>query len=259
MKFSVGDAFSEAIERLTTQAGAILIAGITLFSVLRTGAGQDIYSGIVERILSELQRSEFRSDLGPEQLEAVESAEAELEASIADLPLSLGLDPAIAAVVWLVAYVLGLAVIVVALDTFGRGRDTLSGIETDDVGMKVLNLFLGSFVFGILVTVGLLLLVIPGLLVIVFLLFFPAAIVLDGESFFSAFSSSAGLVRENFLSTLGLLLVSIVVLVVLGLVGVIVSGALSGAPGAIASEVFAAVGTAFSLALIARAYVTGTR
>lgn len=259
MTYNLKETFGGSIDRLTTQAGAVLIAGLALFSTLRTAAGQDIFAGIVERILDELSSADFRDDLGPNQLSYVEQVEAELEAEVADLPLALGLDPVIAAVVWLFAYVLGLAVIVVALDAFGNGWDGFEDIEFENVGWKLLNLFLGTLVFGILVLVGLVFLVIPGLLVFIFLLFFPAAIALDDESFFSAFSKSAGVVKRNFLSTLGLILVTILVFIAISIVGSVLGGALPDAPGAVADELFSAIGTAFALALLAQAYVMDAR
>jgi hypothetical protein len=259
MTFTVEDAFSEAVERLTTQAAAVLATAMVLFGLLQTAAGQDIYEGVVERILDALADAEFRSELGPEELDALETVETELEASISELPLALGLDPGLAVVVWLVAWVLGLVVTVIALDAFGNGRDTLSGIDTGNVGWHVLNLFLGTVVFGILFLVGLVLFVLPGLILFVFLLFFPAAIVLDDESFFGAFSSSATVVKENVLATLGVILVSIAVFIALGIAGTVVSGLLPAVPATVATELFSAVATLFGLALIARAYATATR
>ncbi len=259
MTFTVGQTFKEAIDRLTTQAAAVIIAGLAVFGIIRTAAGQDIYTGIVEGILDSLETADFREDLGPNATEALESAEAELEASIAELSLALGLSPSIAAVLWLIAYVLGLAVIIVGLDTFGNEGDTFAEFETDNIGWNVLHLFLGSIVFGILVTVGLLLFVIPGLLFIVFLFFFPAAIALDNQSFFEAFSTSASIARNNFLSTVGLILLALVVFIALGIVGWIIGGAISGAPGEVFDELFSAFATALGLAIVARAYVGATR
>jgi hypothetical protein len=259
MTFAIDEVFSEAVERLTTQAAAVLATATVLFSLLRTAAGQDIYRGIAERILDALADAEFRSELGPEELDAVETVETELEASISDLPLALGVDPGLAAVVWLVAWVLGLVVTVIALDAFGNSRDTISGIDIGNLGWHVLNMILGTVVFGILFVVGLVLFVLPGLILFVFLLFFPAAIVLDDDSFFEAFSSSAAVVRENFLATLGVILVSIIAFIAFGIAGTVVSVVLPAIPGTVASELFSAAATLFMLALIARGYVTATR
>lgn len=259
MTFTVDGVFSEAVERLTTQAAAVLAAAMVLVGLLQTAAGQDIYEGVVERILDALADAEFRSELGPEELDTLETVETELESSVSDLPLALGLEPGLAAVVWLVAWVLGLVVTVVALDAFGNSRDSISDIDTGNVGWHVLNLFLGTVVFGILFVVGLVLFVLPGLILFVFLLFFPAAIVLDDDSFFGAFSSSATVVKENILATLGVALVSIVAFIVFGFAGTVVSGALPAVPAAVASELFSAAATLFGLALIARAYATATR
>jgi hypothetical protein len=258
MTFSTEDAIGDAIDRLTTQAGAVLVLALALFGTIRTAAGQDITRGIVETILEELETAEWRDDLGPEGVEALETVESELEGAIADLPLALGLSPGAAAVVWIVAYILGLAVTVVAIDSFARERDVLSGLDTEGLGRKLLHLVLGTVVFSILFFVGLFLLVLPGLLVGLFLLFFPAAIVVDDESFFSAFATSASIVRENVVSAIAIVLVVIVVGIGIGIVSAIVDGALSGVPGALTSELFGALVLAFTLALVTRAYVDAT-
>lgn len=258
MSFNVTDSFREAIERLSTSAGAILVVGLAFFGTIRTAAGQDITAGIAERILTELQDPEFRDQLGPQQTEAVETVEMEIESFIADLPLALGLSPSAAAALWIGAYILGLVVVVIAVDTFGNERDTLSGIETEGIGWKVFNLFFGTILFGILVFIGLLLLVLPGIVLAVLLLFFPAAVVLDDQSVFGAFSSSVSVARENFLGAFGLAVLLVVALFVVGVVGSIVGSTIGDAPGAIIEDLFSALGTALLLAVIVRAYVAGS-
>lgn len=254
MSFKTGEVLGDAVDRLTTSAGAVLIGGIALFGILRTAAGQDITRGVLEWVLDQLETAGFRDDLGPQQLEALESVEAELEAHIAELPLALGLSPGLAAGLWLLAYVLGLVVVVVALDTFGNARDTLSGLETEGVGWKTLNLFFGGIVFGILVFVGLLLFVLPGLVFIVLLVFFPAAVVLDDENFFGAFGSSVAVARSNIGGAIAVVLLAIVVGIAVTVAAWIVGGFLPPAGDAIAGDLLSAIGVAFGLALIARAY-----
>lgn len=91
MTFSVEGAIGDAVERLTTQAGAVLVLVLAAFGTLGTAAGQDIARGVVEFVLNELEGAPWRDDLTAEQLEALESVEAELEAAVAELPLALGL------------------------------------------------------------------------------------------------------------------------------------------------------------------------
>ena len=255
MSFTVGGVLKDAVERLTTSAGAVLIAALTVVGIIQTAAGQEIVRGVLERFRAELQNPEVRDQLTAEQLEM---AETEIDAAMAELPLALGLSPGVAAAVWFLGLVLMLVVVVIAIDAFGHERDTIDEFVTDRLAWKTLNLFLGWIVFGILFVIGLVLFVIPGLLVAIFLLFFAAAIVIDDKSFFSAFSSSASVVRHNFLGTLGIIVVSIVVGIAIALVGSVVGGILPAIGAAIVGDLLAAVSQAFALALVARAYVEAT-
>jgi hypothetical protein len=259
MTFTATDSIRGAIDRMATQAGALLIAGVALFGTLRAAAGQDIYAGIAERILREITRRDLRAELGPEGTEILDTVQSELIESATDLPLALGLDLGGAIFVWLVAYVLGLAVLVAALMAFGNRWERFDQFALDNVGWKVLNFFLGTILFSILVFIGLVLLVVPGLILIILFTFFPAAIAIDDESAFGSFSKSIGVVRENFLSTIGLIFVGFLVFVISGFVGFTLGGSGSSAAGAVFGEVVSAVATVFGAALIAEAYVQGTR
>lgn len=254
-RFGVGQVSSEAAERLATAAGAIAIVALTVVGILRAAAGQDIVRGLLERFRAELQNPEVQEEF---QEEFLASVEASIDAYIAELPLALGLSPWIAALLWIVGYVLGLAVIVIAIDAFGHGRDMVEDVGSIGLGWKTVNLFLGSLAAGILIAVGLVLLIIPGLIFAVLLVFFPAAIVLDDESFFEAFGSSVGVVRANVLSTIGLIVVAIVVVIVVTVVGMILGGLLPAIGAVIVDELLAAIGTIFAMALIARGYSNAT-
>lgn len=256
--FEIGTVFGDSVERIATSVGALLIAGIAFFGVVRTAAGQDIARGTLEWILAELEDPELREQLGPEQLEALEAAETELNAVLADLPLALGLSPGAAALVWIVGYVLGLVVAVLALDAFGQEWDTPGEIDASRIGWKTLNLFFGTIVFGILFVIGLVLFVLPGLAILVLLVFFPAAIVLDDESFFEAFGSSVGVVRENVGGAILLVIAGIAVGIAVSIVTAVVGAGLPSRETVIVSELFSAVGLAFVLALLARAYADAT-
>lgn len=258
MTFDIGTVLNEAAERLATSAGAILVGGLALFGIVRAAAAQDVVRGVFERLLEIFADPEFRAELGPEELQALEDAERAIEAALAELPLALGLSPGVAALVWLLAFVLGLVVVTIALEAFGHERDTLDGSKPDGMGWKVLNLLLGLIAFGILFVIGLVLFVVPGLVIAVLLLFFPAAVVLDGESFVGAFGSSVDVVRENVLGTIGLVLVSVGVSIAISIVSTIFGAPLPAGAAAIVGELLSALGLAFTLALIARAYVRAT-
>lgn len=255
MSFDAGDVLTDAVDRLTTGAGAVLVGGLALFGIVRTVAEQDIARALLEWVLAELDDPAVREELGPEEYETIRG---ELEAVLADLPLALGLSPGTAAVVWLAGYVLALVVTVVAIDAFGNEHDRIGALDGGRIGRHTLHLFVGSIVSGLLFVIGLVLFVIPGLVIGVLLVFFPAAIVLDDESFVAAFGSSVGVVRENVLGTLGIVVVGIVASFGIGIAATIVGSPLPGSVASVVSDLFGAVSLAFILALVARAYADGT-
>lgn len=251
MSFAIGDVVERSFDRLTTTAGILIVGALGVVGVAQTVVMQDVVRGILEGVLGILDDPALRADLTAEQLEAIESAEQGIESTIADMPLALGIDPWLAALLWLVFFVVSLAVIVVAIDTFGNERDEISGLETERLGWKTLNLFVGIVAFWIIFTIGLVLFVLPGLIFAIFMFFFPAAIVLHNESFVSAFVTSARTVQENVLETLGIVAVSIVALVVLWIVGALIPGV----AGTIIEEFISAIGMAFVFAMMALAYL----
>ena len=258
MSFTVGDSISDAVERLTTSAGAALIAGLTVAGIVQTAAEQDIARGFLEWVLDQLADPEFRDELSASELESVELVEEAINTYIAELPLAFGLSPGAAALVWLIAFVITLAIAVIAIDTFGHGRDSLDGLETDRIGWKSLNLLLGWIAFGVLFVIGTFLFVVPGLLVAIFLLFFTAAIVIDGDSFVSAFGSSYAVARSNFFGTIGIVLVCLGVFVGIWFVEGAFRAVLPALPAEIVGNLLSAVSQAVAIALVACAYVEAT-
>ena len=258
MSFKTGTVLQEGIERLTTAAGAILLGALTVIGVLQTAAWQDIVAGILEQVQTELADPERRAGWTQESIETADEINAMIDGYIADLPLALGLNPILAVGLLFVTYILFLVAWAVVLDTFGHRRDSLSGLETERLGWKTLNLFVGSIVFAIIVFIGSLLLLLPGLIFAVLLFFFPAAVVMDDENFFSAFSSSFGVVKSNFLGAIALFIVSIVAMVVVTLLGSVVGAVLPAEAGAVVEELLMAAGLAFTSALVVLAYVHST-
>ena len=246
---------SDAVERLTTSAGAILVVAMTVVGVVQTAALQDILRAFLESMLDVLDDPEFREELSASDLETLES---QIDAALADLPLAMGLSPTAAALVWLLAFVAALVIVAVAIDTFANERDSFDGLETERLGRKTLHLLLGWIAFGVLFVIGLFLFVFPGLLVALFLVFFAAAIVIDDESFVSAFGSSYRVARSNLGGALAVLLLVIVAFIASRFVSGILAGLLSGVPGAVAAELVTSVAQVFVLALVARAYVDAT-
>lgn len=254
MNFSVGDVAQRGFDRISTPIGAVVVAALAVIGIGQTAVWQDLVRNAVESILEELETAEWRDELTSQQLETLELVEETLESFLDELHLALGLDASVAWLLWIVLVIAWFATIVMAYAAFGNEVDDVANIVPERLGWKTLNLFVGMIVFGFLFTIGLILLIIPGVLFAIFMVFFPAVIAIRGESFFSAYATSASVVRDNVLSTLGLIVLSLVVLIILALVG----GVVGGVGGAIFQEILIALGTAYVFAMFALGFVSAT-
>lgn len=259
MSFSVGSVVSDTIDRIATQAGALLIGAITLLGVVQTAAWQDIIAGILERVQEEITDPERQAGWTSESVERANEMDARIDEYIADLPLALGIGAIPATILMLVASIVLVVMFVVVLDTLGHGRETLSELETDGIGWKTLNYIVGAIVASIIVFVGLLLFLIPGLILLLLLFFFPAAIVMDDKNAFGAFSASMDVVKSNVLGSIGIILLSILVLILTNVVFSMFTGPLPEVATIVLDELLYAVGLTFSLGLMVVAYANSTQ
>jgi hypothetical protein len=128
------------------------------------------------------------------------------------------------------------AALVARIDAVARGA-SLSLREALAVGLRRTPAMFLSWLFaGILIVVALCLLIIPGLIVFVWLLFAPAAVVIERLGPFASLSYSFDLVRGHWWRTAALLTIIGIVLTVVYLVfAVVVSIAVISDPTAIAN------------------------
>jgi len=121
----------------------------------------------------------------------------------------------------------------------------------------VLNYVVGSIVFAIVVGLGFVALVIPGIFLLVTLAFWTVFVAVEDETFVAGFRRSWALTRGHRLRLLLLgitvLLLTIAVSAVFSLGGV-VGGPVGSFLGAVGAAIAGAVTTVFSLAALAAAY-----
>src|SRR6056297_1365277 len=201
MSLEVGDAVSEAFDRITTQVAVVLIGLYTITSVLQTAATQDMIRVVIESI----------RDWGQDELTAEEYRELvdATDPALNDLPLALGLDLVPAIALWLVALVVGVAIVALAIDAFAFGANSVGELDTGGVLWHTLNILVGGFVFAVLLFLGFAFFIIPGLIVFVLFVYFPVAVVVDDANFVSALGSSLNTVRDNIVQSLLLIAVAI--------------------------------------------------
>ena len=184
------------------------------------------------------------------------------------LVTAIGFDPAtgtvpasgaIALVAGLVSLVIGIvtiAAVIVALRTFASAETETIPREfrRRRIGVATLNVFVGTIVYVLLVAIGSVFLLIPGLFVLVSLYYWSVFVAVDDQHFFEGFRSSWSLTSGRRLRLFGL---GVAVL----FVGIVVNGAagipaifLGGVASLVLTQLVAAVVTVYTLATTARAY-----
>ncbi|GAB6862162.1 hypothetical protein ACFR97_05910 [Haloplanus litoreus] len=180
MTLRIGAALKSGGYRLASRTGALLTVGyLVLYVVYQTG-----FNVLMNALY----------------------ARAEMAVQI-PAPVALSL-PVAATVV--VGSLLALTVLsVVAIRTFvADERDAIPReFWTEGLGWAVLNLFVGGLVTTVLLTVGFALLIVPGVFLLVGLVFMAMYVAVDGDNFVTAMRRSWALARGNRLSILGLVLV----------------------------------------------------
>lgn len=179
-------------------------------------------------------------------------------------PLAIDFGPGTLALLGLAGTILSVYVLLVGIRLFvADSPDRIPDVHyRENLLVPWVNLFVGTIVFGILVGVGLVLFILPGLFVLTTLLFFGARIAVEDENFVGAMGSSWRLTRGNRIRIFLLLLAVLVVLI-----GISIGFAVLAAPIVVVSPALSSVveiagqtaGTVYATAVLARAYVQLTR
>jgi len=168
----------------------------------------------------------------------------------------LGLSVAVAGLLALALWAVSTVVTIGAIRTFlGADTETIDTSDfTRDLGWLFVNLLVGGLVFGLLVGIGVLLLVVPGVFLLVSLYFWNFVVVDEGANFVDglerSWSLTSGERLELFLLGVVVAVVQLLVNVVFGLPGAVLPALAAPLFGQIGS----AFGTVFVLATGARTY-----
>lgn len=108
-------------------------------------------------------------------------------------------------------------VILMARDALA-GRDPVMGDALNAVLTRLVDVALASLLLTVIVGIGMVLLVIPGLVAFFFLIFTLPAVLLDGQGAIEALRRSATLVKQNVGPVLGLIVGAILAAVVSGII-----------------------------------------
>lgn len=240
MSLNIGSALSEGLDRALSRNGLVLF----------------LLTGVVGLISVALSQTQLRS-----QVETLGAANPELLRQLQELPfaagqftppfpLALPISGTLAQVLSLLMAFPNEIVLLIAARTFVS--DQTGGLfePTRNLPLAVLNAVIGGIVVIVLVSIGTLLLVVPGLFLAVSFLFFREEVAVEDKNLIDAITDSYALVKGDRFAVFGLMLV----LAVIGLVVNLLAGVVPGVAGTLVGVVVGAALTVFSAAVVARAY-----
>lgn len=244
MNVDVETLLQETIDRMTTGAGALLVLVFAALGTAKSIAMVEFYTAYFGALAGAGTAGE------PSGMQGMEGMAESVTAP--GLGFGIGLGPAV--VLWLVAAVLSLVVLAIAIDGFAREVDEPGDLGTDRLGWKTANLVAGWIFYTIVVGIGAALLLLPGAVIAILLLFYPVAIVVEDQWVGAALVSSLELFRDHFASALVVSALAVGAFVVKH----VLTSALptyAGAPGQIVAELVGAIYWVFLFALLTRTYV----
>jgi len=231
MSLQIGPALRSGADKLLSRTGAILLAAY----IALTAAILPLSNTMIVRIYET----------------------AGLTEATGAIPLALGVPLSVAVGGYLLGAVVGAYLSVVGMRTFvdGDGGQFPSGAFTRNVPLALVNVLVGGFVYFLLMTVGFVLLVVPGIIAYVAFLFMLPYVAVEDRNFVGALRSSYRLSRGNWLMLFVLVVLVFAVASVLGGLGGLVSGLLlPPAAGQLVSVALTSPVSLFSLAVIAAAF-----
>lgn len=242
MSLDIGAALREGVDRTTERNALLLMVAFVLLGVASAVATDTFFARTIEA----LER------IAEEQGQAGAFDPATLPNTPLAAPIPLWAALALAFALALVGEALSL----VTLRTFvSDERERVPGeFLRRRIAWVTANGFVGGIVVGVLVVVGLVFLVIPGLFLYVAFFFVRAEIAVEDTNFVDAMAESWALTRGNRIEVFALG----VVLFVVGLLAIAPTVGLGSVDAALASlvgTVLSAVATVFVAATVARAYV----
>lgn len=195
MTLQIGDAIGDGIRRSFTYSGGVLMALLFAYVV--------VFMGAMNALFVELFPEEFR-----------ESGQA---------ALAFPIPPAVAAAILLAGFVFGIVLYVAATRALTREQSELSSLPSElftrRIGRATLSALGANVVVQIAVTIGFVLLVVPGIFLAVSFVFVVFAIGVEDRRAIDSLSRSWELASGNRWRLFGLLLIVAVVASVAGAIG----------------------------------------
>lgn len=242
MALDVGDALREGIDRGTERNALVLMAVVAAVSLASTAFSQTAAVYALD-VLAEFAREE---GLDPPS-----------QGALGPTPLELPISGPLAAVLFVAAAVLNQAIGLVAIRTFVSDATATVPREflVRRIGWVTLNAVVGGLLVGVLILLGLVLFVLPGVFVAVSLFFFEQELAVNDTNLVEAMEDSWALARgervQIFVLAVLLLGAALAPSVLAGLLRPVIRPWLA----AVLAVLGSAVVTVVSIAVASRAYV----
>jgi hypothetical protein len=258
MGIGVVDSLKGGAQELASPNGLGVLGAFVALAVANVVVVQSIFLGVVQRALARA---------GVEWSEAVSEVSGQAPGAV-PIPMGVGFRgpeslfpeaigiPLPAAVgLWVLIALLAEVVRVVGIRVFASDESGMPSGVFDSIGFTTLNSLIASLVATLVVMLGAVLLIIPGIALAILLEFVRQEVALNDANPFEALSNSYGHVKANFLAVfvLGTVLFTLILLAGFG-AGTVASGSsLPGLPSFVPAVVNTAV-TVYALAVMTDAY-----
>lgn len=236
MSLDIGSALSKGAERTIKKNGLFIAGLLFIVSIISTITS----NSLVQALLND--------------------GYLPSEGAVTTLPLSLGLSTTASATLVILSSIIALAVGIAAIRTFVSSKTESIPKEffTRNLGWALLNLVVGGIAFTLIIGLGLLAFIIPGIFLLVSLYFWNVFVVIEDQNFIEAFKSSWGLTKGSRVELFGLGAIVVVAAIAVGSASALLAGIIEMAAGEtlalLVETIPEAIFSAFSVATLAQAY-----
>lgn len=252
MSLDIGTALNEGFRRTFTRNGLLLAVAFVLIGVVSTVAFQTIAADFLDSIL-ELMRANRGTGEGEFTREEIRAVEAGARSVT---PFALPISTAIA---WLLIVLTAVfaettRLITVRVCFDERTDDGSNGTLRRNIVVATLNGIVGGIAVYIIVAIGLVFLIVPGIFFAISFLFLRQEIAIEDKNFVDAMSDSWSLAKGNRLELLALVLLVAIIAGIASFVPTFVLGLISPTVSAVAGFLIGGVTAVFGTAVVTRAY-----
>jgi hypothetical protein len=249
MSLDIGAAITEGVERLRSRDGLVLVGAFLVVGVLSSVAGQSLLVGFAEASLELAQSPDAPpgTDIGTlrEQVDQVRE----------NAPLAVEISAGLAFGLVFLLGILAEALRIVAVRVFYTVAGDSPADLRENLVFATVNGFLGGIVVYVLIGIGLIFLILPGIFLALALFFVRQEIAIEDRNFVDAMAESWTLTRGNRLNLFALVLIlGIIFAVVQVLPAVVVGITGSNVGGTVVGAIITPVVAVFGIAATTRAY-----